>query len=175
MPDSPKKDQRSLCPYHEDVLVDCWLCDALTLLGDSTPDPNAAPLEIIVKPWDALDITCTGRLIARIRGGVCLPQTPMAREEQPRREYNWLRYRFECPAEDYRPVKFPPPGPYWCTGYNPEGCAILVAYVPIDDDETCLRDYWPDAQNESWTRERELRFTSRFPCPSWWPTEEESP
>jgi hypothetical protein len=33
----------------------------------------------------------------------------------------WIRYRFHANADDYRPVKFPPPGPYWCSGYLGDG------------------------------------------------------
>jgi len=80
------------------------------------------------------------------------------------------RHRFKTSADDYRPVAFPPPGPYWCSGYtlneNLEyGHAIIVAYLPKGEP---LATWWPDASDVD-TEEREsITFTSRFPKPEWW-------
>jgi len=43
-----------------------------------------------------------------------------------------LRVRFHTDEEDYRPLKFPPPGPYWCTGEG-DGYWTIVAYVERED------------------------------------------
>ena len=83
---------------------------------------------------------------------------------------NWLRYRFRTTADDYRPVKWPPPGPYWCTGYDPEDQPIIVAYAPPD---ASIRDYWPEYRDAEWTSENEIAYTSRFPQPEWWPPEKD--
>lgn len=43
----------------------------------------------------------------------------------------WMRLRFQANADDPRPVTFPPPGPWWCTGYaGDDSYAIVVAYLP---------------------------------------------
>jgi len=89
----------------------------------------------------------------------------------------WKRYRFACYNEDDpRPVKWPPAGPYWISGYG-DGYAILIAYMPTNIDET-LEDYWPDDEPNgdahSWwggyfCQDRdEITFTDRFPRPEWW-------
>ncbi len=81
----------------------------------------------------------------------------------------WLRVRFECPVEDYRPIRWKPPGPYWCSGYvcKDEGdTPILVAYVKKEEQ---IKEYWPEAQNiDIMDRCKEITFTSRFPKPEWW-------
>ncbi len=80
----------------------------------------------------------------------------------------WKRYRFQQPTADYRPVKFPPPGPYWCTGYTSDA-AILVAYLPADRN---LADFWPEARAvEELDAPDGPRFTDRFPKPEWWSDE----
>jgi len=77
----------------------------------------------------------------------------------------WIRCRFQASPEDYRPVKFPPPGPFWCTGYG-IGYSIIVAYVK---DEKQITEYWPEADDIDVHEENtEIVFTSRFPKPEWW-------
>lgn len=76
---------------------------------------------------------------------------------------NWLRARFKANEEDYRPVKWPPPGPYWCTGYG-DGYSIVVAYVKSLKE---LRKYWPEAKDIETTKEKEIEYTERFPKPDW--------
>ena len=79
----------------------------------------------------------------------------------------WLRVRFSVPSEDYRPVTFPPPGPYWCSGYGSDDEAILVAYVRTEDQ---VREFWPDASPLHFSDKCDgITFTSRFPEPAWWP------
>ena len=50
----------------------------------------------------------------------------------------WTRYRFRADPDDYRPIIFPPPGPYWCSGYGFEGdpeepadYSIVITWFPI--------------------------------------------
>lgn len=78
----------------------------------------------------------------------------------------WQRVRFSVPSEDYRPVTFPPPGPYWCSGYGSDDEAILVAYVRTEDQ---VREFWPDSSPLHFSDECDgITFTSRFPEPAWW-------
>ena len=76
-----------------------------------------------------------------------------------------FRSRFQANAEDYRPVKFPPPHPFWCTGYaGDESYSIIVAYV---DSEDQLLEYWPEAENIDLSEADEYFFSDRFPKPEW--------
>ena len=78
----------------------------------------------------------------------------------------WKRYRFVVPDEDYRPVAFPPPGPYWCSGECIDG-PTLVAWLPSDVD---LLAWWPDAIKVDMHAEAsEPQFSDRFAKPDWWP------
>lgn len=76
-----------------------------------------------------------------------------------------IRARFETNEDDYRPVLWPPPGPFWCTGYGPDS-AIVVAYAA---DEAEILKFWPDAQNIDAEPSDSYFFSSRFPQPDWWP------
>jgi hypothetical protein len=82
----------------------------------------------------------------------------------------WLRHRFHANPIDPRPVIFPPPGPYWCSGYGGEAgkefrYATLVAYLPPDVPVT---DYWPEAEQITSEERDAIRFTDRFPRPEWY-------
>jgi hypothetical protein len=78
----------------------------------------------------------------------------------------WIRYRFHANAEDYRPVKFPPPGPYWCSGYaGDDSYSIVIAYLPRD---VKLKDFWPEASSIDKEDADKIVYTSRFPKPEWW-------
>lgn len=79
---------------------------------------------------------------------------------------SWTRYRFRANEEDYRPVKFPPPGPYWCSGYG-EDYAIVIAWLPSTTD---LTYYWPEATEIVVMRDDAgpPAFTSRFTRPHWY-------
>jgi hypothetical protein len=77
---------------------------------------------------------------------------------------SWIRYRFHTDQNDYRPVKWPAVGPYWCTGYAADS-AVVVAYLPKDAN---LKEFWPDASRIDEEPRAELTFTERFPKPSWW-------
>ena len=76
----------------------------------------------------------------------------------------WKRYRFKTKAvDDYRPLKFNPKYPWWCTGHG-DNHVTIVAYLPIAED---LLVYWDDAYSVSSTVETELVFTDRFPKPKY--------
>lgn len=81
-----------------------------------------------------------------------------------------IRARFSVNSNDYRPVLWPIPHPYWCTGFDHRDRPILVAY---SDNVEEIRRFWPDAFHidvmESGLDEYE--FTERFPRPEWF-TEE---
>jgi len=77
-----------------------------------------------------------------------------------------IRARFKANPDDYRPVKWPPPGPYWCTGYaGDESHSIVVAYVAAEDQ---VREFWPEAKDIDCEIVDKIVFTSRFPEPTWW-------
>ena len=83
----------------------------------------------------------------------------------------WLRARFHTNAEDPRPVNFPPPGPYWVTGYTGDlEKAVVVAYIKYAKD---LDAYWPDAEDVTVSCAEGITFTERFPKPDWWPLDTE--
>ena len=76
----------------------------------------------------------------------------------------WVRHRFRTSSDDYRPITFPPPGPYWCTaGIEPP--FTLVAYLPKG---VPLFRYWPEAEDITQEEKSEIVFTSRFPRPGWY-------
>jgi hypothetical protein len=81
-------------------------------------------------------------------------------------ERKWVRHRFKANGDDYRPVKFPPPGPYWCSGYDCAQSAVLIAYLPAG---VSVHDYWPEAHDFSFSEPaEEVVFTDRFRKPEWW-------
>lgn len=81
----------------------------------------------------------------------------------------WVRARFRAALDDHRPVKWPPPGPYWCSGYwcsgDGEGRSVVVAYLRPGDEVT---DWWPDAEEIDAEECEEAKFSPRFPRPGWW-------
>ena len=77
---------------------------------------------------------------------------------------NWIRYRFQANEADPRPVVFPPPGPFWITGYG-DDYAVVVAYLPAKE---VLSDFWPDAHRITSDYADEITFSDRFPEPDWW-------
>ena len=76
----------------------------------------------------------------------------------------WVRYRFRANGGDPRPVAFPPPGPYWVSGYS-DRWAIIVAFLPRGIRP---RQYWPEAREIDGEAVEEIIFYDRFPRPSWW-------
>lgn len=77
---------------------------------------------------------------------------------------SWIRVRFYANEDDYRPVAWPPPGPYWCTGYG-YGYSIVVAYVKEIGQ---IKAFWPEATDLDAVDVEEIQFSDRFPKPKWW-------
>lgn len=78
----------------------------------------------------------------------------------------WSRHRFQANHDDPRPVIFPPPGPYWITGYaGDDSYAIVVAYLPAGDAVT---DYWPEAAQIETEERADIIYTDRFQKPEWY-------
>ena len=85
-----------------------------------------------------------------------------------------IRARFYTNCEDPRPIKSPPPGPWWETGYAfDESYSVVVAYFETDDQ---IQQFWPDAfQVDIHERNCEPYFSERFPKPDWWQPKDEAP
>lgn len=75
-----------------------------------------------------------------------------------------IRARFKGNAEDPRPIEFPPPYPWWCSGYQEEH-AIIIAFA---DSETQILKYWPEAKDIESDEVDGVSFSDRFPKPDWW-------
>ena len=76
----------------------------------------------------------------------------------------WKRYRFKTHSvQDYRPLVFNPRYPWWCSGEGND-CAVIIAYLPPDED---LLKYWDDAFDIDVENRDEITFTDRFPKPSY--------
>ena len=88
--------------------------------------------------------------------------------EDAKSDNHWLRCRFQANEEDYRPVTFPPPGPYWCSGYGNDH-AVIVAYVRSEEQIT---EYWPEATDIDVMSEGPVSFSDRFPKPDWYEGED---
>lgn len=73
-----------------------------------------------------------------------------------------IRARFYC--DDSRPVKWPPPYPFWCTGET-DNHEIVVGYY---DNEDQIYEYYPEAFNIISNEVDEIRFSDRFERPDWW-------
>jgi hypothetical protein len=77
----------------------------------------------------------------------------------------WMRYRFKTKSiKDYRPLKFDPRYPWWCTGEG-DGHVIIVAYLPF---EANLIEYWNDAYDIDFEGRDSIEFSSRFPKPEYY-------
>ena len=87
-------------------------------------------------------------------------------------ERTWIRFEFLTKGYESRPVKTPPPGPWWEVGHGLRFVDV-VAYIPLRNStpeaaEALLREYWPDVEIiDSQVRDR-IRFNSQYSCPSWW-------
>lgn len=80
----------------------------------------------------------------------------------------WDRIRFHANPEDYRPVTWPPAGPYWCSGEG-DGYSVVVAYMPHGTTDEQLREFWPEASNIDRMQENvDITYSSRFAKPTWW-------
>ena len=81
-----------------------------------------------------------------------------------------IRARFKANYPDWRPVKWPPPGPCWCTGFAAdESYSIVVAYAK---DEDQVREFWPEARDIDAPPADQFIFTDRFERPDWWPADQ---
>jgi hypothetical protein len=77
----------------------------------------------------------------------------------------WKRYRFYTKSvDDYRPLVFNPKYPWWCSGYA-DDAAVIVAYLPADED---LLKYWDDAFDIDYTEEDKIKFSDRFAKPEYY-------
>lgn len=78
-----------------------------------------------------------------------------------------IRARFKANIQDPRPVRYPPPHPWWVSGTvaNNSAC-IVVAYA--DNTEQIL-ELWPEAKEIDVMQDdrTEYLFTDRFPRPAW--------
>lgn len=84
----------------------------------------------------------------------------------------WDRVRFKANLEDYRPVIWPPRGPYWCSGES-DTHSIVVAYFPHSsrgvNTVKAIKQFWPEAKDIEFTHvDTELEFSDRFQKPDWW-------
>ena len=86
----------------------------------------------------------------------------------------WIRVRFKSNADDIRPIYKPPAlpeGPWWCSGYDSDDNAYIIAYVK---NEKTIKKQWPEAFDEDMRDECEkINFTTRFPQPDWWDAEKD--
>jgi hypothetical protein len=81
---------------------------------------------------------------------------------------SWDRIRFRANEDDYRPVIWPPIGPYWCSGQG-NGYSIVVAYMPHGSTDADLKKYWPEASEiDRMSEGTTLTFSDRFAEPDWW-------
>jgi hypothetical protein len=71
----------------------------------------------------------------------------------------WLRCRFRANETDPRPINWPPPGPYWITGYG-DGYSVIVAYCQTIEQVT---EYWPEATDIDAAPKAGIEFSDRFP------------
>ena len=81
---------------------------------------------------------------------------------------SWDRIRFQANLDDYRPIKWPPTGPYWCSGFN-DRHSIVVAYVPAGSTDEDVRKLWTEAKNiDRMQTTIPITYSDRFPKPDWW-------
>lgn len=77
----------------------------------------------------------------------------------PKPVQGWVRCRFRASETDPRPINWPPPGPYWITGYG-DGYSVIVAYCRTFEQVT---EYWPEASHIEGETKSEIEFSDRFP------------
>lgn len=78
------------------------------------------------------------------------------------------RYRFKTNSvDDFRPLVDMSSinMPWWCTGEAGDGTyATIVCYLPAEED---LMKYWDDAYDIDVEDVEEIKYSSRFPKPTW--------
>jgi len=91
---------------------------------------------------------------------------------RPRKKGDMLRVRFATTSDDWRPVKWPPPAPFWNSGGG-QGYLWVVAYVKTFDQ---IKEFWPEAEDISIMQtDVAIEFSDRFEKPDWWPIEPTTP
>ena len=81
---------------------------------------------------------------------------------------SWDRVRLYVNLDDYRSVKWPPLGPYWCSGES-DTHSIVVAYVPTGTTLQTIRKYWPEVKTVDRMQESiPITYSDRFQKPDWW-------
>ena len=84
----------------------------------------------------------------------------------------WNRVRFKTKSDDYRPIKFPPPGPYWVSGQTLEGVDDIMVFILVAwcKDESQIKEYWPEAYDfePSDNTYPEIVYSERFSRPKWY-------
>lgn len=78
-----------------------------------------------------------------------------------------IRCRFFTHEPDYRPIKWPPAHPYWCSGSGEDRDGDYWILITYADDEAQVKEFWPEAFNLDSEERDEYLFTSRFPQPEW--------
>lgn len=81
---------------------------------------------------------------------------------------SWLRVRLFSEAEDFRPIYKPPAlpeGPWWCSGYDSDDRAVIIAYVKSLET---IEKQWPEGEIDFFDNVEKVEFSSRFPKPEWW-------
>jgi hypothetical protein len=81
-------------------------------------------------------------------------------------EAAWFRVRFLTSSQDWRPVTWPPPGPYWYLGTTENHRTCLISYTRSMRE---LYEAWPEAENVVYSPESKIIFTHQYPEPIWWP------
>lgn len=83
----------------------------------------------------------------------------------------WEQHTFLTPADDPKPVQWPPPGPYWIGEKEILGkYTQVVAWIKRDKE---LTDHWPKARYDRYRLCFHIHFTRTLPKPDWWPLEDE--
>lgn len=77
------------------------------------------------------------------------------------------RFKFQVPGGDGRPVVEPTEGPYWITGFNDEGTALVEAYA-LSIDALTSSARWPNAVKITDQGVKKVEFTEALPKPDWW-------
>jgi hypothetical protein len=85
-------------------------------------------------------------------------------------QVNWVRHRFYSHHADSRPVRYPPPGPWWCSGSTDDEngeIQIIVAFLPEGYE---IKKYWPEVGEVSFSEPYgKIVYSDRFAKPEWWP------
>jgi hypothetical protein len=75
-----------------------------------------------------------------------------------------IRAKFKTSPEDFHPVTFNHPHPFWRVGFMHDGSSVIIAYA---DDREQILDFWPDADEIDAEQAQSYCFNKRFPRPTW--------